>query len=273
MKPHLTVIMRSRGNETLDTAIKSVLDSSAAGSETEIVIVAFSDMFSDSMNGQIRTIKCSAKRIEAKVIGVSAARGEKIMFLDSDQTVAPDLIPKILNFDHDMGIVPERSLNTNVMAKLMNSKRIYTEKRMRQRIDLSLPVIPRVFNRELIEKTFNSLDKMIIKNVTETEDSIIFYEALKYSKDIGWIDSFIFNVDPGLKEFLMKSYEYGLRNERAILDGNLGDEYIELIRRIQFETLINNRSFSLSVLLLNLLRGVPYVIGSLNARFKKRYKA
>lgn len=271
MNPKLTVIMRSRENEDLSHAIQSVLDSSAACSETEIVIATYSDKFSDSMTGQIRTIKCSAKRVEAKVIGVNAARGEKIMFLDSDQMIAPDLIPKILKFDHDMGIVPERSQNVNIMARLMTSKRICTEKRMREGIDLSLPVIPRIFSKELIEKTFSTIDQRIIKNVTETEDSIIFYEAMKHSKDIGWIDSFIFNLDPGLKDFLKKSYEYGSKNERAILDGNLDEEYIELIRRIQFETLINNRSLSLSMLLLNLLRGIPYVLGSVGSYFKKRY--
>jgi hypothetical protein len=183
--------------------------------------------------------------------------------------VAPDLISKILNFDHDMGIIPERSQNTNIMARLMTSKRIWTEKRMRQRIDLSLPVIPRVFSKELIEKTFDTIDKRIIKNVTETEDSIIFYEAMKHSKDIGWIDSYIFNLDPGLKDFIKKSYEYGLKNERAILKGDLQKEYIELIRRIQFETLINNRSLSLSILFLNLIRGIPYILGSLSSRLKR----
>jgi len=271
MNPKLTVIMRSRGNEDLSHAIQSILDSSAACSETEIVIVAFSDMFSDFMTDQVRTIKCSAKRIEAKLVGVNAARGEKIIFLDSDQIVAHDLIPKILNFNHDMGIVPERSQNMNIMGWLMTSKRICTEKRMRRCIDLSLPVIPRIFSKALLEKTFNTIDKRIIKNVTETEDSILFYEAMKHSKDIGWIDSYIFNLDPGLREFLKKSYEYGLKNENAILEGNLDEEYIELVRRIQFETLINNRSLSLSMLLLNLLRGIPYILGILSSRFRKRY--
>lgn len=273
MHPKLTVIMRSRENENLSHAIQSVVDSSTAGPETEIVIVAYSDKFSDFITGQVRTIKCSAKRVEAKVIGVNAARGEKIMFLDSDQMIAPDLIPKILKFDHDMGIVPERSQNVNIMARLMTSKRICTEKRMRREIDLSLPVIPRIFSKELIEKTFNTIDQRIIKNVTEFEDSIIFYEAMKHSNDIGWIESYIFNLDPGLKEFLRKSYDYGSKNERAILDGNLGEEHIELIREIQFETLINNRSLSLSMLLLNLLRGIPFILGNVGSYFKKRYNS
>ncbi len=232
------------------------------------MVVMVSDNPSEYIEENVRYVKCNAKRIEAKMIGTNLAKYDSILFLDSDQIAAPDLIDKIFEFDSDMGIIPERSCNRHLMAKLMDAKRKVTESRMRSAIDISLPVVPRLFKRELLLKVFASLDDKIIKNVTETEDSIIFYEALKYSRDVGWINSYIYNMDPSLREFVRKSFNYGKNNERGILNCYLSEEYIKLIRKIQIETMLNNRSYSPAMFLVNLLRGVPYTFGMIYSRLK-----
>lgn len=200
------------------------------------------------------------------------ANSEKILFLDSDQTASSDLIPKLVTFKHEMGIVPERSLNNHFMGKLMDIKRMENERIMMNKPSVFLPVVPRLFTKDLIERTLSSLGDEVIKNVTETEDSIIFYQAMKFSNDIGWIKSVIYNFDPNLRDFARKSFYYGSKNEKSIINGFLSEEYINLVRRIQVETLLNNRSSNVGMLFCNLLRGGPYIIGSMHSRFKRSFK-
>lgn len=264
----MSVVIRSREGEDLSRTIESIRESSIGIIGIEIIVVSFSNSFSECIKDGIHIISCNVNRIEAKLIGIHYSKSNKIMFIDSDQTVAVDLIPKIIEFDRDMGIIPERSLNTHFMARLLDSKRSILEKRMREAMDIVLPVVPRVFSKVIIERALNSLGEWIRKNVTEFEDSLIFYEVVKFSKDIGWINSYIYNIDPKLKEFVMKSFHYGLANAAVALSGELSEEYVHFIQKIQFETLVNNRIFSLRMLLENMTRGIPFILGEICIRFK-----
>ncbi len=252
----------------MSRTIESIRESSKGIIGIEIVVVSFSRTFSENIRDGIHIISCNDKRVEGKLIGIHFSNSEKIMFLDSDQIVDASLIPKIIEFNKDMGIIPERSLNTHFLARILDAKRSILERRMRDEADIVLPVVPRVFSKVIIERALNSLGEWIRKNVTEFEDSLIFYEAVKFSKDIGWIDSYIYNIDPKLKEFVKKSFNYGSANITVLLSGNLSDEYIHFIQKIQFETLVNNRIFSIRILLVNMIRGIPFILGEICNRFK-----
>lgn len=249
--------------------IKSIQASSGNETTTEIIVVSYSKTQSEFFKDKVHILRCDAKRIEAKLLGVSMANSDKILFLDSDQTISSDLIQKLVAFKHEMGIIPERSFDNHFMAKLMDIKRIENERLMMNKPSLFVPVVPRLFTKDLIERTLNSLGDEVIKNVTEIEDSIIFYQAMKFSNDVGWVNSFIYNFDPNLRDFVRKSFYYGSKNEKSIINGVLSLEHTNLIRRIQLETLLNNRSPNIGMLLCNLLRGGPYIIGSLHSRFKR----
>ena len=172
------------------------------------------------------------------------------------------------------GIPKSRSAHLAGVARSMiyyqRRKRLEVEKKMKKKLSLGLPVVPRCFDRSLLVKCFDSLPPGVVKNVTESEDSIIFYECLKYSKSIKWVNSFIYNYDPNIKIFLRKSFIYGLRNENAIVSNLLTPEYIRAIRHFQRQFILNNGSLSFGILIFNILRGIPYIIGTTIARIKRK---
>jgi hypothetical protein len=265
--PNLSVILRNIEGEDINRVIKSVRDSSINNKDIEIIVVSYSKSFSDYFQDGVHFLLCDAKRLEAKLLGVQAAKSEKILFLDSDQTVSLDLIQKVINFEHKVGIIPERSSNVHFMARLMDAKRKGTEKLMLKHPGPELPVLPRLFCKGVIESALTALGDDIIKNATWPEDSLIYYETTKVTKDIAWVNSYIFNLDPSLKNFVRKSFYYGLKNEQNIIRNSMPEEYKTLIRKIQFETLLNNRSLSVGMMLCNIIRGVPFLLGSLRSKF------
>lgn len=265
----ISIVIRSRENEDLTKTIESIKSSPEFNSEIEIIVISYSKINSNFYQDDIHFIKCDAKRIEAKLIGVQASSSNIVLFLDSDQTISNDLIYQAIEFKHDFGFVPERSSNNHLMSKLMDIKRIKTEDLFKKNFNIYIPVIPRIFRKQPIEKALHNLGEKIVKNVTETEDSLIFYELLKITKDGTWLNSFIYNFDPSLKEYLIKSFSYGSKNESSVVEGFLRLEHITLIRRIQIETLINNRSYSIGMFLCNMTRGIPYLAGTIYSRLKR----
>lgn len=265
----LSIVVRSRENEDITETVNSIKFSSGYSSEVEIIVVSYSTITSDICEEGVHYVKCSAKRIEAKVIGVKLSHSDKILFLDSDQTISNDLINEAIGFNHDFGFIPERSSNRHFMAKLMDSKRIKTESLIKKNLNIHIPVVPRLFRKYYIERALSNLGSIIIKNVTETEDSIIFYELLNLTQDSGWLSSFIYNFDPNLREYVRKSFRYGMKNEMGVVYGYLPPEYVSLIRRIQIETLINNRSYDMKMFLCNIIRGIPYMAGTIKSLLKR----
>lgn len=268
-KEGLSVVIRSRKNEDLGKTLGALHYELSNREGLEVIVVSLSDEYREFSSNKVKYIFCNAKRIEAKKIGVERSSYNYVMFLDSDQIVSHTLLGKLLGCSADMVMIPERSSSRDIMSRILNSKRRSTEGKAKKTIDPALPVVPRMFRSSLLEKVFKSLPDFVVKNVTETEDSLIFYEALKFSSDIEWVDDFIYNDDPNILSFIKKSFEYGVKNERSIINGNLPEEYVRLIRKIQFETLINNRTLSIGSFVNNVLRGVPYTIGSMKSRMKK----
>lgn len=269
LRKNISIVIRSLKRENLDLTIGSLLESLNAGFQLEIIIVSTGPpIVSTTNNLSFKIIISNAKRIEAKKIGVDYAKYNKILFLDSDQVVSSSLLDELSSIEEDMAFIPERSYNRNFIGRLNDKKRVDIEKKMKTTLRIGLPVVPRFFDRSLLLKIFNSLPSSIIKDVTENEDSIIFYECLKYSKSINWVNSFIYNADPSIKVFLRKSFFYGVRNESAIISNKLPSEYILAIRQIQRQFVLNNGSLSISILIFNILRGIPYIIGTVIARIK-----
>lgn len=267
----ITIVLRSRHGELIEPTLESIQNATKKVEDVEVIVVSTGEIsVHPKLDIDVKMVTSDAKRIEAKRIGVAAASKKRILFLDSDQLVAENLFESVIKMQEDMIFIPERSMSKNLVAKTMDSQRKFIEDKMRERPSLDIPVIPRLFVRHLLTTAFKSLDEQVIKNVTETEDSIIFYECLKYSKSMGWTGSLIYNRDPDVLTFIRKSYQYGLRNESSIAAGVLPPEYVNLIRRLQKRTFLNSWYAPRMVQLNYLLRGVPYLAGSLIARVKHR---
>ncbi len=261
----LTIIIRTKGNEDIKNTIESIRRSFVEETYLEIVVISFSNENATYIKDGVRYYLNRCNRAEAKKIGVDYANAEYVLFLDSDQIISKDLIIKLQSLTGDMIFIPERTYYKHFVANLMDNKRTLLERRMKQKIDVYIPVIPRVFKRELIKSVFDAIDDSILHNLIWPEDSVIFYEALKLSRDITWADSYIYNVDPYLPKFIKKSYYYGKKSEEITSSETLPLEYVNLIRKIQFESLINNRLISLQLILINTMRGIPYVFGLISS--------
>ncbi len=260
----LSIIIRGKTKKEIYRPLSSI----DFHNNIDVIAVIYSNSYYEEiLSSNIQFIFCNARRIEAKYIGVKLAKYNKILFLDSDQIVSRNLVPELLSVNYDMAYVPERSLSNGFMAKVLDSKRKALEKKAKTKIDITLPVVPRYFKKDLLIKTFRTLDEKIIKNEVEMEDTMIFFTALKFSKNVGWVNSFIYNYDPDFKTFIKKSYKYGIQNELAIIK-YLPPEYARLVRRVEIETILNNRIFSVGTLVSNMLRGLPYLAGSLVSRLK-----
>ncbi|MHB1812536.1 MAG: hypothetical protein ACYCPR_09030 [Thermoplasmataceae archaeon] len=272
MQREITIVIRCIEGDNIDNSLESIFVSDRLDFQQDIVIVSTGPIISRYADMRsINLIISDAKRIEAKKIGIENAKYNSILFIDSDQTLSKELLNSLLYTMEEMVIIPERSMNRNFMGKLMDKKRIALENAMKQRIDITIPVIPRLFARDLLLKAFLTFSAEVIKNVTETEDSLIFYECLKYSTNVGWVKTgIIYNMDPSLLEYINKSYTYGLRNEIRIKDSTLSPEYSRIVRAIQYSTILNNNLPSISTFFLNMIRGIPYTCGLIAARIYKR---
>lgn len=265
----ITIVIRATEGENLDLLISSILTSAIDQAVLEVLVIAKGEpRVSSDRRKRIRIIQSNAKRIEAKLIGARLAAARRILYLDSDQLLSPNLLGEIQGRSEKMLIIPERSANDGVMGSLLDARREYIETKMWSKPSERYPVIPRAFARDLLLHAFDAMPDVVIREVTETEDSLIFHECLKLSSDVDWCTSHILNQDPGMIDFVRKSFRYGYRNERAVLLGHLPPDYVELIRRIQIESAIGLGLPSIGAATSSLLRGVPYTAGAVLAKLR-----
>ena len=263
----LTVVIRSTEGESVDKSVESIQAAAARDELPEILVVSRGvPTMSDENQALVHLLISGARRIEAKAIGVRGASSDRILFLDSDQYVSPSLLGELRHKSEDMVLIPERSVGASFMGSILDSRRVYIESKMRATPSPRIPVIPRFFRKAVVQRALDSMPPEVIKEVTETEDSLIFYECLKLSSSLGWCECPIFNDDPGVLAFTRKSYSYGYRNENAIAAGRLPPDYVRLIRDIQRGNIVNSGLPSVGAFTGNLIRGVPYLAGTLVRR-------
>jgi hypothetical protein len=263
----LAVLIRSRGGEPIDESIESIVVAGQVSGMPEVLVVSTGDpKISESNRRLVRVLISPAKRIEAKAIGVNMTSASRVLFLDSDQSVSEGLLMELNSRSEEMVLIPERSRNRNIMGAILDSRRALVESQMRRSPDVRLAVVPRFFKRSLLRRAFESMPDEVVHEVTETEDSLIFFECLKLCSTLGWTDSMIYNDDPGVFAFLKKSYSYGYRNETAINLGHLPADYVALIRSIQAASVLNSGLLSPGSAVSRVLRGVPYLAGTVAAR-------
>ena len=266
----ISIVLRCRESEFIDPTISSVLVSAGTNIPFELVVVSKGIPHGRLLDIQsVKVFVSDARRIEAKKIGVEESSFERILFLDSDQLVPKDLMSKIIDRTESMLIIPERTKKNNFVGRVLDSTRKANETSMQKNVSISTPVIPRYFDKILLKQAFKSMNDLVIRNVTETEDSLIFYECLRISKSLGWVESVIYNDDPDLLTFVRKSYTYGRRNEGSVISGVLPNDYVKVIRQIQRRKLLNLGWLSPSIAISNILRGVPYAIGTVVSHLKQ----
>jgi hypothetical protein len=196
-------------------------------------------------------------------VGAENANLDGILFLDDDQRLEDGLLGELEESDADAVIIPERSLNRNVIGRLMDRKRKYLEALVRESPRPDVGVIPRFYKRNLLLRAFENISIRTLRVASQHEDTILYNEVYKKCKKVSMSQKRIFNQDPSLAKFIAKAFEYGKQNEQALSSGALTAEQIDLIRRMDRNRMIYATDKGLNPgLLIDLLKGPPYVLGS-----------
>src|SRR6266487_344048 len=123
----ISVIMRTNG-DAYDRKISSLCDQLTAPVELVVVgktIGPGSDPSTSLV--EIRRVRTQVGRFEAMRVGVSCSQFESVLFVDDDQVIEPGLLEELRAAQEDAVIIPERSLNRNLVGRLMDLKREYLE--------------------------------------------------------------------------------------------------------------------------------------------------
>jgi glycosyltransferase involved in cell wall biosynthesis len=181
----------------------------------------------------VQLIFYKGKLLGARYEGVIASYADYVLFMDSDQVLAPGSLARLLDLleekSHDMVILEEGSYRTRTLTeKMYNLDRALVHDAYSYNVSPERGVLmPRVFKRALLLKAFESIDPALLPVVTAHDHAIIYYECCKLSSDIALLPKAMFHQEPPtLRETFHHFVSYG-RNVRSFED--LG-AYEDLIR-------------------------------------------
>ena len=265
----VSIILRNKNDPHIKECLEQFSDFNY--DSYEIIMIDSSSNVTIPPDGIKITIhRVDVGRTEALKIGVSLANLDKILILDADQRISSSLLFEIDHMEHEMIIVPERSLNRNLIGILMDAKRSYLFNYSKLNGGPKIPVIPRVYNKKLFEDSINELQEQEIKVLTQHEDSLIYHEAYKISRSLGYCKNFILNHDPPVLDFLSSSYKYGLANQKALDSEFVPAEHKRMIKMLDMHRVFFNKELGLNYgILADIVKGIPYIFGTIVGKFTK----
>src|SRR5260370_23216709 len=221
----------------------------------------------------VKPIETSVGRFEAMRIGIYNSQYESVLFLDNDQVIEPGLLEELRTKQEDAVIIPERSLNRNLVGRLMDLKRSYLEELAKDHPHPEIPVIPRFYKKRILDRAFEQLPLETLQTVTQHEDSILYREAYDSCRKLSMSRKRIFNQDPDLFSFVRKAYIYGKANETALSSGRLTSSQAGFIRTLDRNRILYDRGVGFNpVLTIHLLQGIPYAAGSLSYKVEDLFR-
>ena len=238
----ISVIIRNKNDPNILGCLGSFRMIQGEGFELIIVDSSDESLDLDRLSLNIKYIYKNVSRFEALILGIKTAHFNSVLIIDSDQIVSPDLIFELNKIDEDMSIISERSYNRNFIGRISDRHREFLYMHSKKHVSDSLPVIPRFYRREIIEKAISKLERSELSWISQHEDSVIYSEALKISRDVGFCDTPIFNIDPSFIDFARKSFRYGVAQARALSSNGISKERADLLRSIDRNRIIYSNS-------------------------------
>lgn len=218
----------------------------------------------------IRYIYEDVSRFEALDLGVKMARSDSVLIIDSDQIVTPALVSELNNINKDICIIREVSYNRNFIGRISDRHREYLYRYSKQHISGALPVIPRFYRRQTIELAMSKLEKRELSLISQHEDSVVYSEVLKISRDIGHCDIPILNIDPAFLDFARKSFRYGVSQGKAI--SSISKERADLLRSIDRKRIIYSKSEGFNTgILYDAIKATFYIPGLVLGKLQGRH--
>ncbi|MHB8396198.1 MAG: glycosyltransferase family 2 protein [Thermoplasmataceae archaeon] len=187
--------------------LKSLAINLSTNNETEFEIIAVCNVI-DSELGNIKILQEHSTRFRARITGIKHANYDKILLLDSDQTVEKGLLSELEGMQNDMVIIPEKSLNHNFVGACLDDWRFRNERLAMRKPSPQVPVIPRFYVKQYLVQSLSNFTETIY-DIVSHEDSVLYYEIYKNSRNIGFSNKHIFNEDPSFHILIRKAFLYG----------------------------------------------------------------
>ncbi len=260
----ISVIIRNKNDPSISCCIHSFNE--VCEGTFELVIVDSSDhpMNFGESSLNIRYFYEKLTRFRALNLGIKMANFEKVLIIDSDQIVSSTLISELVKINEDMCIIREQSYNKNFIGRISDRHREFLYRHSKRNFSESLPVIPRLYRRKVIEKAISKIKTIEQSMISQHEDSILYSEALKISRNIGFCDIPILNIDPGFVDFARKSFKYGISQSKALSSNSLSNDRAYLLSAIDRNRVIYSKSEGFNTgILYDLLKATFYVPGLL----------
>ena len=201
----------------------------------------------------------NSNRFQARITGIKSTTYGKILLLDSDQIPEKGLLLELDNKNEDMVIIPEKSINNNFTSKCLDDWRYRNEKHAMENPTPYIPVVPRYYKRPVLLNVIHKFSPDIYE-IVDHEDSVLYYEIFKETRNIGFAKKYILNYDPPLNILMQKAFLYG-KFRNIVQNLEPPDEILVLINKINRNAL-NIKELGIGRgYIIQILRGLMYELG------------
>jgi alpha-N-acetylglucosamine transferase len=258
----ITIITRTKNDPQITNLVNNILKIDVSYGLEVVVIDSSSQNIQYPKLDQIIVIRKDESMFNAKLLGLSQAKYDKVLFLDSDQLIEKQVLDEIEQTNFDAFLIKERSANKNLMGKILDWQRKDVENySFRNDFDPRIPAVPRAFSKHALTEI--GLDNF--NDVSSSHEDSIFYHAV-YPKlsNIKISKNYILNYDPSLLSFIKKSYIYGrsvsgiykrektkVLNRQQKIIKELNQSYIKMYTKFVSPGFI---AF--------IVRAIPYILGA-----------
>lgn len=262
----LSILIRNKDSRYISTTLNSLKGSIDERIEIIVVDSSANPLKNDGVES-IKIISFNGNRTEALIEGSLYINGKNVLILDSDQIIDNQLLNELCLCQNDMCIINEVSYNNNIIGKLSDMNRKYLFNFALKHANPMIPAIPRFYKTEVFKKAIANLPEENIKKIIQHEDSMIYYEAYKITNDLTFNHGPIYNVDPSFKDFLLKSYKYGVFNGAIKKNPLISSDFKKLFKTIDSRRIWYDKELGFNPgLILDCIKGVPYLTGELRSK-------
>lgn len=211
----------------------------------------------------VKILKKNTKSFESRLISVLASIGNTILLLDDTRLISDTLLQKLDTMSEDIIAIAEKDIGSSFLIRLSNlDKRAVVTNKNKLNPVKNKSVIPRLYKRDIIVESLNkikvSLNPNILNNIVGLDLEIIYLEAFRISKNIGYISTseILHYGDKSMKSIFRKYYRYGYTQK--MLRKTVYSQMANISGRTRYGYAISDRILSMP---LQVIRGFPFILG------------
>jgi glycosyltransferase involved in cell wall biosynthesis len=267
-EPLVSVIIPTHNSQPISNAcIRFVNDSTYKNIEVIVVDRMSSDGTPEiARNFGATVIQTRNGLLGARHEGVLASKGEYVLLLDPDLMLFVSTIEKLVqSMDGcDMMCLEEESYSTQSMVDKMfvAEKELISMEPVLDPLEGAMEA--RFYRKSILQQAFSRIDMDKLRDVTEIDLAIIYYEAFKISNRVDFLPRAMMHNEPStVKELWKKSLRRG-EAIRELASKNIYPELTGKKPRVRKEKSLS--STSIKSMQLSVLRGIPYTIGKMKGK-------